>query len=60
MTQIPSGEPDHCLRCGQLKPASELIYEGPELEPICLACLQQIDPARAQVLSQIQKLRRPC
>ena len=52
------GQPDHCLRCGQLTPSSELLYEGPELEPTCLACLRQLDPARAKILDTIQQQRR--
>ncbi|MBT9582240.1 hypothetical protein IV102_02755 [bacterium] len=57
---LPShlGQPARCNQCGQLTPSSDLLYEGPELEPICLACLRQLDPARAQLLETIQQQRR--
>lgn len=52
------GQPDRCLRCGQLTPSSDLMYEGPDLEPVCLTCLRQLDPARAQILINIQRKRQ--
>ena len=53
------GKPDHCTKCGQLRPGSDLIYEGPDLEAICLDCLRQMDPGRAAILEKISQQRRP-
>lgn len=53
------GKPDHCSKCGQMRTSSDLVYEGPELEPICYDCLRQLDPARASLLEKIQQQRRP-
>jgi len=52
------GKPDHCTKCGQLRSSSDLIYEGPELQPICLDCMRQLDPARAAILEKINQQRR--
>lgn len=52
------GQPDHCHHCGRLTPSSELMYEGPDLEPTCLHCLRQLDPDRAKLLEMIQKKRK--
>ena len=53
------GKPDHCTKGGQLRASSDLIYEGPDLEAICLDCLRQMDPGRAAVLEKINQQRRP-
>ena len=52
------GKPDHCSKCGQLRSSSDLIYEGPELQPICLDCMRQMDPALAAILEKINQQRR--
>lgn len=52
------GQPDVCSRCGQERPSSELIYEGEELSAVCLTCLRQLDPIRAQILERIQGQRQ--
>ena len=52
------GKPDYCSKCGQMRSSSDLIYEGPELEPICLDCMRQLDPARAALLEKINQQRR--
>jgi len=51
------GPPTRCRQCNQLRASDALMYEGPELEPICLECLEQLDPARAQLLKTIQARR---
>ena len=53
------GKPAECSRCHKMHPSSGLIFEGDDLEPICHACLQEVDPPRWEVLSRIQALRRP-
>jgi hypothetical protein len=51
------GQPDRCRQCGQLYTTDQLIYQGEDLEPICLPCLRQIDPVRAQILANIPRRR---
>lgn len=52
------GQPARCSQCNQLRASDHLMYQGPELEPICLECLEQLDPARAQILKRIQEKRK--
>ena len=52
------GQPARCSECGQLRESEALLYEGAELEPICLTCLEKLDPARAMLLKTIQKRRQ--
>lgn len=43
-------QPRPCPRCGR---EGLTVLEGPDLEAICIACLEKVDPVRAAVLKKI-------